>query len=95
MMLWAQAAFEWTLLASFQSDLRLFRRTNEAVQFAQQAEVNGPRHRQVSPPIIIAPDKPIPAADIISYDPKRHAELIRLGYKDAREDWIRAGKSVV
>ena len=28
----AQAAFEWALLASFQADLKLFRRTNEVVQ---------------------------------------------------------------
>jgi predicted acylesterase/phospholipase RssA len=32
----AQAAFEWALLASFQADLKLFRRTNEVVRLRSE-----------------------------------------------------------
>ena len=34
----AQAAFEWALLASFQADLKLFKRTNEMVRLALENE---------------------------------------------------------
>ncbi len=48
----AQAAFEWALLASFQADLKLFRRTNELVRLRAENEALKAilRERSMLPP---------------------------------------------
>jgi NTE family protein len=107
LLLSAQAAFEWALLASFQADLKLFNRTNRLVHLqaenaalkaaageAQDEGEPGRVFREIPSPIIIAPQEPIPVADIIRYEPDNHVKLYEMGYLDARSAWARAGRRV-
>jgi len=105
----AQAAFEWALLASFQADLKLFNRTNNLVRLASEnaalkarlsPEVTaGPasqtrQFREIQPPIVISPQQPIPLLDIVRYEPDNHKKLHQMGYQDAKVAWSRAGRRV-
>lgn len=111
----AQTAFEWALLASFQADLKLFRRTNEVVRLraevarlqaenaALKAGLTGQTapsdqtassHREITWPVIIAPQEAIPVADIIRYELDTHEKLWQMGYEDARAAWRRTGRKV-
>jgi NTE family protein len=115
----AQAAFEWALLASFQADLKLFYRTNQVVRLhienarlqaenealraqlrrqaaspASQARAAALPHREVAPPVIVSPQRPIPLVDVIRYDPDNHEWLYQMGYDDARAAWARVGRPV-
>ena len=111
----AQTAFEWALLASFQADLKLFRRTNTVVRLeaevarlqaenaalkaglvspAAPPDPTGSTHREIAWPVIIAPQEPIPVADIIRYELGTHEKLYQMGYEDARAAWKRASRKV-
>jgi NTE family protein len=114
----AQAAFEWALLASFQTDLKLFHRTNQVVQLAIEnarlraenetlkAQLRGDTrpsyrakaleldHQQIDSPVIVSPQRPIPLADIIRYNPDNHEKLYQMGYEDAKAAWARAGRQI-
>ena len=112
----AQAAFEWALLASFQTDLKLFNRTNQVVRLSvenaqlrvenrdlkvrlqqqpsAQARPVDLLHREVSTPVIISPQRPIPLVDVIRYRPENHEQLYQMGYEDARAAWAHAGRRV-
>lgn len=116
MLLAAQWAFEWGLLASFQADLKLFRRTNKVVQLtienrrlelenaALRARLQDePRsaqeaadlaYREIEPPVIVSPQRPIPLMDILSYELDNHEKLYVMGYEDARAAWTRVGRRV-
>ncbi|MDX1523285.1 MAG: patatin-like phospholipase family protein, partial [Anaerolineae bacterium] len=88
----AEAAFEWAIVASFQADLRLFNRTNEIVQLRAESDTvsSSTTHRVLEPPIIVSPETPIPVLDIIRYEPDTHAKLYEMGYKNARATWKKA-----
>ncbi len=111
----AQTAFEWALLASFQADLKLFRRTNEVVRLraevarlqaenaalkvgataqAAPSDQAASPHREITWPVIIAPQEAIPVADIIRYELDTHEKLWQMGFEDARAAWKRAGRKV-
>jgi NTE family protein len=114
----AQAAFEWALLASFQTDLKLFHRTNQVVRLAIEnarlkaenetlkAQLHGDtqpsyrakalelEHQEIASPVIVSPQRPIPLADIIRYDPDNHEKLYQMGYEDAKVAWAKAGRRV-
>ncbi len=50
--------------------------------------------RDLPDPLIVAPKKPIPALQIISYTAVGHEEMHRLGYSAARDAWRAAGRKV-
>ncbi|MCA9939885.1 MAG: patatin-like phospholipase family protein [Anaerolineales bacterium] len=121
----AGAAFEWALLASFQADLKLFRRVNQLVRLQLQnarlqaantlprqqlageplppladADHNGvpdileKSWQDLPEPIIVAPRRPIPVEQIISYTAAGHERVYQLGYEDARRAWRASGRTV-
>jgi NTE family protein len=120
----ASTTLEWALLASFQADLKMFRRVNELVQLQienarlraanalLQSQLRGEgldfvdedgdgipdilqdKYHQLPEPIIIAPRKPIPVEQIITYKREGHELLFKMGYEDARRAW-RAGGRIV
>ncbi len=107
LLLAAQAAFEWALLASFQADLKLFHRTNKLVRLTNEnaklkSQLNGEtdppsattNYREIQPPIIVSPQDPIPLLDIIRYQRETHQRLYQLGYQDAKRAWRRGGRRV-
>lgn len=120
----AGMAFEWALLASFQADLKMFRRINELVRlqvdnfrlraenerlraelreaysFAPDLNNNGipdyleKNFQQLQEPIIIAPRRPIPVAQIIRYTLEGHEMVYEMGYEDAKRAWRESGRNV-
>jgi NTE family protein len=121
----AGAAFEWALLASFQADLKLFRRINELVKLrtenARLRAANETLQRQLRgepadalsdrnadgipdilqkelhtlpDPIIVAPRRPIPVEQIISYTLEGHEFVYEMGYEDAKRAWREAGRAI-
>jgi hypothetical protein len=52
------------------------------------------KHREIDPPVIVSPRRPIPLVNIIRYDPDNHEWLYQMGYEDARAAWARAGRPV-
>lgn len=122
----ASLALDWSLLASFRSDLKTFRRVNEMVKLrAQNARLRAilkevtskmgdataantyqdlnqdgipdifeDNLRVLSDPMIVAPQKPIPAEQIISYTPAGHEKMYEMGYEDAKRAWGAAGRVV-
>lgn len=121
----AGAAFEWALLASFQADLKAFRRINELINLqtenARLRAANEALQRQLRgepadtltdtnadgvpdilqkelhklpDPIIIAPRRPIPVEQIISYTLEGHQLVYDMGYADARRAWRESGRPV-
>lgn len=50
--------------------------------------------RDLPEPLIIAPRKPIPALQIISYTEKGHEQMYQMGYEAARTAWRTAGRKV-
>ena len=120
LLLAAQAAFEWALLASFQADLKLFHRTNEVIRLTIEnrrlqaenaelksrlrgqlppsppAQIGAPdlQHKEIQPPVIVSPQRPIPLVEIIRYDRNNHERLYQMGYEDAKAAWTRAGRRV-
>jgi NTE family protein len=120
----ASTTLEWALLASFQADLKMFRRVNELVQLQienarlraanalLQSQLRGEgldfvdedgdgipdilqdKYHQLPEPIIIAPRKPIPVEQIITYKREGHEQLFKLGYEDARRAWRAVGRTV-
>jgi NTE family protein len=51
-------------------------------------------HEEIEPPVIVSPQRPIPLAEIIRYDPDNHERLYEMGYEDARAAWMQAGRPV-
>ena len=120
----ASTTLEWALLASFQADLKMFRRVNEIVQLQienarlraanalLQSQLRGEgldfvdedgdgipdilqdKYHQLPEPIIIAPRKPIPVEQIITYKREGHEQLFKLGYEDAKRAWRAVGRIV-
>lgn len=52
------------------------------------------KYHKLPDPIIIAPRKPIPVEQILSYTLEGHQELYELGYNDAKRAWRAAGRVV-
>lgn len=52
------------------------------------------KYQTMADPIIVAPKRPIPVEQIISYTRSGHEELRQLGYEDAKRAWKAAGKVV-
>lgn len=52
------------------------------------------KYHQLPEPIIVAPRRPIPVEQIISYTKEGHERLYRLGYNDAKRAWKRLGLNV-
>jgi NTE family protein len=121
----AGVAFEWALLASFQADLKMFRRINELVRLqlenarlraanaallAQLYEKNAPKledadgdgipdilqkdYQTLPEPIIVAPRRPIPVEQIVSYTFEGHQAVYEMGYNDAKRAWRESGRQV-
>lgn len=120
----AGMAFEWALLASFQADLKMFRRINELVRlqvdnarlrtenerlraelseaysFVPDLNNNGipdyleKNFQRLQDPIIIAPRRPIPVAQIIRYTLEGHETVYKMGYEDAKRAWRESGRRV-
>ena len=121
----AGAAFEWALLASFQADLKMFRRINALVRLqlenarlraanatlmAQQYGDNAPAledadgdgipdilqkdYHTLPEPIIVAPKRPIPVEQIVSYTLEGHEAVYEMGYNDAQRAWRESGRQV-
>jgi NTE family protein len=121
----AGAAFEWALLASFQADLKMFRRINALVRLqlenarlraanatlmAQQYGDNAPAladadgdgipdilqkdYHTLPEPIIVAPKRPIPVEQIVSYTLEGHQTVYEMGYNDAQRAWRESGRQV-
>jgi NTE family protein len=51
-------------------------------------------HHRLPEPIIVAPQRPIPVEQIVSYTLKGHEEVYRMGYEDARRAWRASGRVV-
>lgn len=123
----ASTTLEWALLASFQADLKMFRRINDlvrlelenarlkAVNAALMQHVQGQEispellvdedgdgipdilqkdYHQLPEPVIVAPRRPIPVEQIISYTTKGHQRMYDMGYDDARRAWRESGRVV-
>jgi NTE family protein len=120
----ASTMLEWALLASFQADMKMFRRVNELVQLQienarlraanalLQSQIRGEglefvdedgdgipdilqdKYQQLPEPIIVAPKRPIPVEQIITYNEEGHEKLFELGYQDARRAWREVGRVV-
>jgi NTE family protein len=121
----AGAAFEWALLASFQADLKMFRRVNDLVRLqlenarlrAANATLMEHLHGDDAPgledadgdgipdilekvfhtlpePIIVAPKRPIPVEQIVSYTFEGHQAVYEMGYNDAKRAWRESGRSI-
>jgi NTE family protein len=120
----ASTTLEWALLASFQADLKMFRRVNELVQLQienarlraanalLQSQLRGEgldfvdedqdgipdilqdKYQKLPEPIIIAPRKPIPVEQIITYKKEGHERLFTMGYEDAKRAWQAVGRVV-
>lgn len=52
------------------------------------------KYQSLPDPIIVAPRRPIPVEQIISYTRSGHTELRELGYQDARRAWKATGRVV-
>lgn len=52
------------------------------------------QYREIDPPVIISPQRPIPLMDVVRYDPDNHERLYKMGYEDARSAWARIGRPV-
>jgi NTE family protein len=52
------------------------------------------KYQSLPDPIIVAPRRPIPVEQIISYTRSGHEELRELGYQDARRAWKAVGRKV-
>jgi hypothetical protein len=52
------------------------------------------KYQQLPEPIIIAPRKPIPVEQIITYKREGHEQLFKLGYEDAKRAWRSVGRIV-
>ena len=121
----ASLALDWALLASFRSDLKMFRRVNEFVRLKIQnarlqallkemqksgalatnpglVDQNGDgvpdgleeKWRVIPEPVIVAPSQPIPAEQIVSYTLEGHERMYEMGYRDAQQAWVAAGREV-
>ncbi len=120
----AGVAFEWALLASFQADLKMFKRINELVRLqlenARLRALNATLLAQLSKnipeledadgdgipdilqkdyqtlpePVIVAPTKPIPVEQIISYTLEGNKAVYDMGYQDAKRAWRASGRQV-
>ncbi len=51
-------------------------------------------HQEIESPVIISPQRPIPLAEIIRYEPDNHERLYQMGYEDAKAAWGQAKRSV-
>lgn len=56
-----------------------------------EAEMSHLQYREIAPPVIVSPERPIPVTDIIRYDLSNHEKLYQMGYEDAQAAWTRAG----
>jgi NTE family protein len=121
----AGVAFEWALLASFQADLKMFRRVNTLVRLqlenARLKAVNATLMAQLyaknpveledkdgdgipdllqkdyhnlPEPVIVAPRRPIPVEQIISYTLEGNEAVYEMGYEDAKRAWRESGRQV-
>jgi NTE family protein len=61
---------------------------------ASAIEIDDLEQREIEPPVIVSPQRPIPVADIIRYELDNHEKLYQMGYEDARVAWQRAGRQV-
>jgi NTE family protein len=52
------------------------------------------KYREIPAPVIIAPQDPISALDIVRYDLDNHHMLYQLGYADASVAWQRSGRAM-
>jgi NTE family protein len=59
-----------------------------------EAETADLKHQEIDPPVIVSPQRPIPLADIIRYDPDNHEWLYQMGYQDAKAAWAKTGRLV-
>jgi NTE family protein len=75
----AAYAFDLALLASFEADQKQVDKINQQVAEGRAK----PEHRDIRLHVI-APSQAIPAAWIMTYDPKNTDHLIRMGYADAQ-----------
>ncbi len=120
----ASTTLEWALLASFQADLKMFRRINDLVKLQienarlraaneilkQQLrgekvhikdtdgdgipDILEKKYKELPEPVIVAPKDVIPVEQIIRYTAEGHERLYKMGYDDARNAWLAAGKLV-
>lgn len=51
-------------------------------------------HHELPEPIIVAPRRPIPVEQIVSYTLNGHREVYQMGYEDARRAWRASGRQV-
>lgn len=121
----AGVAFEWALLASFQADLKMFRRINTLVRLqlenarlrAANAALMAQLHAKspveledkdgdgipdilqkdynnLPEPVIVAPKRPIPVEQIVSYTFEGSQAVYEMGYEDAKRAWRESGRQV-
>jgi hypothetical protein len=57
-------------------------------------EIDEMEHREIEPPVIVSPQRPIPVMDIIRYELDNHERLYQMGYEDAKAAWQRVGRQV-